>query len=222
MKKHLGIGLAFLVLFIVFTVLVKVVDVQPVGRQGTDVGFASLNKDFREFTGESKTIYKVTEIFGYIGLAAAGIFAVIGLLQLIKRKSLKKVDADILLLGGLYAVFLMCYILFEKIVINYRPPFGAEDALEASFPSSHTLLLLGIMASTVMQILYRIKQKGLRVFCSSLCCVIALIVVIGRAICGIHWLTDILGGLLLAISLSWIYYGFAFASRQMTERSKEE
>lgn len=221
MKKHLSIGLGILVVFIVFAVLLKVVDVQPIGRQGSDVGFATWNGNFRDFTGENQTVYRVTEVFGYIGLTAAGVFAVIGLLQLIRRKSLKKVDSDILLLGGLYAVLLVCYILFEKIVINYRPPFGAEDALEPSFPSSHTLLLLGIMASTVMQVLYRLKQKGLRVFCSSLCCLIALVVVIGRAICGIHWLTDIIGGLLLSVSLCWIYYALAF-SEGRAAKSKEE
>lgn len=214
MKKHLGIGLGLLILFLVFTVLVEYVDVKPIGRQGTDVGFASVNEDFHNFFGESKTIYKVTEIVGYIGIAAAGIFAVIGLLQLIKRKSLWKVDKDILLLGGLYAVLLVCYILFEKILINYRPPFCAEDALEASYPSSHTLMLLGIMASTVMQVLYRLKDSKLRVFCSSLCGVIALVVIIGRAVCGVHWFTDIIGGLLLSAALSWIYYAVAFAAKK--------
>ncbi|MBO4695916.1 MAG: phosphatase PAP2 family protein [Lachnospiraceae bacterium] len=214
MKKHLGIGLGILVLFLVFTVLVKTVDVQPIGRQGTDVGFASINEGFNKFFGENETVYKITEAVGYIGLCAAGIFAVIGLLQLIKRKSLKKVDADILLLGGLYAVLLLCYILFEKIVINYRPVYGTEDALEASFPSTHTLMLLGIMASTVMQVLYRVKKKGMRAFCSSLCSAIALVVIIGRAVCGVHWFTDIIGGLLLAVSLSWIYYAVAFAAKK--------
>ena len=216
MKKHVWIGLGLLALFIVFTVLCVVVDVKPIGRQGTDVGFATINESFNNFTGEHEKCYDITEKAGYLAAIPIFAFGLIGLLQLIRRKSLFKVDSDILLLGGFYVVLGICYILFEKLVINYRPKFGppSEWEPEPSYPSSHTLLFVGVMATAVMQILARVKTNAMRLILSAACIVSALGVVVGRAACGVHWLTDICGGILLAGALSWLYYAFAFAGKE--------
>ena len=118
MKKHVWIGLGLLAAFVVFTVLVVLVDVKPIGRQGTDVGFATINESFNNFTGEHEKCYDLTEKAGYLAAIPVFAFGLIGLLQLTRRKSLLKVDSDILLLGGLYVVLGICYVLFEKLVIN--------------------------------------------------------------------------------------------------------
>lgn len=211
MKKHLCIGFVLLFVFIIFTGLVCSVDLKPIGRQESEVGFASLNADFHALCGEHEGLYKVTEILGLAAVPAIAVFGVLGLVQWIKRKSIIKVDRDILLLGGLYAVLLLCYILFEKVIINFRPPFGTEDALEASYPSSHSLLLLAVMTTTVMQIVKRVENKGIRGLLAGLCIAIGLVVICGRAVCGVHWLTDIIGGVLLAAALCFIYYALAFS-----------
>ena len=216
MKKHVWIGLGLLAAFLVFTVLVVLVDVKPIGRQGTDVGFATINESFNSFTGEHEKCYDLTEKAGYLAAIPIFAFGLIGLLQLIRRKSLLKVDSDILLLGGLYVVLGICYVLFEKLVINYRPKFGPPEEweLEPSYPSSHTLLFVAVMATAVMQIAIRVKKNTTRILLSAACIASALFVVIGRAVCGVHWFTDICGGILLAGALSWLYYAFAFAGKQ--------
>ena len=223
MKKHVWIGLGLLAAFVVFTVLVVLVDVKPIGRQGTDVGFATINESFNKFTGEHEKCYDLTEKAGYLAAIPVFAFGLIGLLQLIRRKSLLKVDSDILLLGGFYVVLGICYVLFEKLVINYRPKFGPPEEweLEPSYPSSHTLLFVAVMATAIMQIAARVKSQTMRIVLSAACIASALFVIIGRAVCGVHWFTDIFGGILLAGALSWLYYAFAFAGKEYPDTPQQ-
>lgn len=214
MKKHLIIGFSLLAVFIVFTVLVSFVDVKAIGRQGSDVGFAMANETFRNFTGYHEGLYDFTEILGYLCFVPIAVFGLLGLWQMVQRKSLLKVDKDILLLGCFYAVLLAAYVLFEKLVINYRPEFAGETVLEPSYPSSHTLLFGGIMATTVMQLLKRIRNSAVKWI--AVCAVVlsAILVVFGRLFSGVHWLTDILGGMLLGTSLVWMYFAVAFVGKK--------
>lgn len=214
MKKHLIIGFSLLAVFIVFTVLVSFVDVKAIGRQGSDVGFATANETFRNFTGYHEGLFDFTEILGYLCFVPIAVFGLLGLYQMVKRKSLLKVDKDILLLGCFYAVLLAAYVLFEKLVINYRPEFAGETVLEPSYPSSHTLLFGGIMATTVMQLLKRIRNSAVKWI--AVCAVVlsAILVVFGRLFSGVHWLTDILGGMLLGTSLVWMYFAVAFVGKK--------
>ena len=220
MKKHLIIGLSLLAVFIVFTVLVSTVDVKPIGRQGSDVGFAKANETFRDFTGYREGLYDFTEKLGYLCFVPIAVFGLMGLYQLIKRKSLWKVDKDIILLGCFYAVLLAAYVLFENLVINYRPEFGGETVLEPSYPSSHTLLFGGVMATTVMQLLKRFKNSTVKWIAVCAAVVSAVLVVAGRLFSGVHWLTDIIAGLLLGTSLGWIYYAVAFANKKEEKAEK--
>lgn len=211
MKKNLLIGAGLLVLFVIFTILVKTVDVKTIGRQGTDVGMATVNEAFRNATGYHKNLYRATEVVGYLAFAVIAVFGLIGLWQLIQRKSLWKVDRDILVLGGFYVVVLGCYVLFEKLVINYRPICDGDETLEASYPSSHTLLFVAVMATAIMQIAKRVRKMQMRAVLMVACVMVGGFVIIGRAMCGVHWLTDIIGGLILAAALVWLYYALALA-----------
>ncbi len=214
MKKHLVIGFSLLAVFIVFTVLVSFVDVKAIGRQGSDVGFATANETFRNFTGYHEGLYDFTEILGYLCFVPIAVFGLLGLWQMVQRKSLMKVDKDILLLGCFYALLLAAYVLFEKLVINYRPEFAGETVLEPSYPPSHTLLFGGVMATTVMQLLKRIRNSAVKWI--AVCAVVlsAILVVFGRLFSGVHWLTDILGGMLLGTSLVWMYFAVAFVGKK--------
>ncbi len=194
------------ILFAVLIVLVKTVDVQQIGPEGTSIGFAGINKTMNEATGLNMTLYKITEVLGLLALAVAGCFALLGLVQLIKRKSFAKVDPEIYALAGLYVVVLMLYVIFEKVIINYRPVIMPdEEHVEASFPSSHTMLGFVIMGSTFIVIDKYIKNESI---CKSIRIVSILIliaIVLGRLFSGVHWLTDILGGVLISSALLFIF-----------------
>ena len=124
--------------------------------------------------------------------------------QLISRKSLKKVDADLYLLGALYAVIMGVYVFFEICIINYRPIILYVD-LEASFPSSHTMIVLCIMSTAIFQFNRRIHNNIVKKAVNGASILLIAITIIVRLISGVHWFTDIIGGLLIGTSLILFY-----------------
>lgn len=191
--------------FILWTVLISFIDVKPIGPQESCVGFAILNGFFHNLTGVNMTLYTITDWLGLVPVFVALMFAFLGLAQWIKRKNILKIDYSILTLGGFYLLVIALYILFENVVINYRPTL-INGYLEVSYPSSTTLLVLTVMPTAIMQIKTRIKNKICR---KTLCVSIALFIgfmVIGRLVSGVHWVTDIIGGALLSAGLVTLYY----------------
>lgn len=190
------------VLFLLLIVLVKTVDTATVEATGKTMGLYTLNGGFHALTGVNMFWYKLTQALGIFLILVAGGFAFLGLHQLIKRKSLLKVDRCLLCLGGLYAVLIVLYAFFEKVIINYRPIImDGKLAAEASFPSSHTMLVCVVMGSAVMLIPHYVKDAKIRQILQIVCLLVILITVIGRLICGVHWFTDILGGVLISMTL---------------------
>ena len=203
-NKTLFAAAILLVAFAVWTVLVCCVDVRPIGPQGSAVGFAALNRLFHTLTGVHMTLYVITDWLGLVPLAFAMGFALLGLFQWVRRKRLRQVDPSLLILGGFYLIVGAAYVLFEFLVVNYRPVL-IEGFLEASYPSSTTLLMLCIMPTALMQLNIRIQNLRFRRWTSSLIIVFTAFMVIGRLLSGVHWLTDIIGGTLLSAGLVTLY-----------------
>ena len=156
--KSLLFGALFFIGFIIWTVLIQIVDVQPAGQNGTDIGFATINCYFHKLTGAHMVIYTITDWLGLVPIFICLIFAGIGLVQLIQRKNLFKVDSDILVLGIYYIIVIFGYLLFEMIPINYRPIL-IDGFMEASYPSSTTLLVLSVMPTLWFQAKRRMKNE---------------------------------------------------------------
>lgn len=203
-KKKFLVGAGFLAAFVLWTVLVSLVDIRPSGPNGSSVGFAALNGYVHAFTGVNFRLYTVTDWLGLVPIGVAFGFALLGLAQWIKRKSLLKVDRSLLALGGFYLVVLAAYIFFEIVVINYRPVL-IDGYLEASYPSSTTMLVMCVMPAAMMQLRGRIKNRVLRRCVMILIAVFIAFMVIGRLVSGVHWLTDIIGGVLISTGLVMIY-----------------
>ena len=203
-KKKFLIGAGFLAAFVLWTVLVRFVDVRAVGPNGSRVGFAALNGSVHVLTGVNFLLYTVTDWLGLVPIGTAFAFALLGLTQWIKRKSLWKVDRSLLVLGGFYLVVLAAYIFFEIVVINYRPVLIGGH-LEASYPSSTTMLVMCVMPAAMMQLRGRIKNRVLRRCVMILIAVFTAFMVMGRLLSGVHWLTDIIGGALLSTGLVIMY-----------------
>ena len=207
LNKSLIAGIVLFVAFAVFTVLVKVVDVAAVGPLGSKIGFSKMNNSIFEGIGTSDTWYSISEVFGIFALIVAGVFVIVGLVQLIRRKNLKLVDNHILALGVFYVVVAMAYIFFEVLVINHRPVL-AQGVLEASYPSSHSMLAVCILSSAIIEIkkLFENKKK-LIITLDAISVVVMVIIVLGRLLSGMHWFTDIIGGILLSLALVFLYHG---------------
>ena len=150
------------------------------------------------------TIYIITDWLGLIPIFVCMIFGGIGFLQLVRRRSLFKVDYDIILLGIYYVIVIFCYLIFEILPINYRPIL-IEGRLEASYPSSTTLLVLSVMPTLIEQIHCRVRNVVLKRIIYSLAICFSAFMVIGRLVSGVHWFTDIVGGVLLSAGLFCMY-----------------
>ena len=206
-KKMLVWGVSLLWVFVLWTVLVRFVDVRAIGPRESLVGFATLNGYVHSLTGMHMSLYEITDWLGLVPIAVALGFAVLGLVQWIKRKSLLKVDRSILVLGGFYMIVIAVYIVFEMVVINYRPVL-INGYLEASYPSSTTMLVLCVMPTAIMQLRTRIKNEIRKRGVISAILVFIAFMVIGRLISGVHWFSDIIGGALLSAGLVMSYHAF--------------
>lgn len=203
-KKSLSMGIISLAMFAVWTVLILTVDVQPLGQNGTSIGFATFNCWFHHFTGVNMAIYTITDWMGLVPVVICLVFAGIGLVQLIKRRSIFRVDADIMILGVYFVIVFLAYAIFEIIPINYRPIL-IEGRMEASYPSSTTLLVLSVMPALVEQIKRRLSGIRVKQIITIAAIAFSIFMVTGRLISGVHWFTDIVGGELLSAGLYMLY-----------------
>ena len=217
-KALISLSTVFIILFIIWTVLVKFVDTAPIGPQRSSVGFSHLNEYIRNLIGVNMTLYKVTDWLGILPLLIASGFAVLGLTQLIARKRLFKVDKSILLLGVFYCSVIFVFFFFEKVIINYRPVL-IDGILEGSYPSSTTLLFTTVMPTAILELSVRIKRGKTRVFILSVLAIITAFSVVGRIIAGVHWITDIIGGLFISAGLDLIYIAFRGISVKIEEKN---
>lgn len=209
-KKTIFMGGILMVLFVIFTILVKTVNVGAVGPENSVVGFSGINKAFFDFPGQNGFCYHLSEYIGYFSFLVVFLFALYGVYELIKRKSFKKIDKQIVALGIFYVVVAVFFAVFEKVIINYRPVIeDIEEGLEASYPSTHVLIIVCIMGSTsiVLSSLYRGSGSKPVVAACVISFVLAVIGVIARLFSGVHWLTDVFGGLLLSMSLLTMFRG---------------
>ena len=219
-RRDLVTGTALLAAFVLWTALVQLVDVRPVGQNGTCVGFAAFNVWFHGLTGVHMVLYAITDWLGLVPVAVCLGFGAMGATQLVGRRSLLAVDPDLLLLGVHYVLVAAAYLLFEAFPINYRP-IPIDGVMEASYPSSTTLLVLGVMPTLAYQAVRRMKSslaKGAVAFVAAF----SALMVAGRLVSGVHWATDIVGSILLAAGLFAMYrYAVARADARLTTARSE-
>ena len=204
-KKNLVISLSLLAAFALWTIALIYIDVQAIGPGSSSVGLATINAMFHDWTGVHMVIYTITDWLGLVPVAFGFGFAILGLVQWIKRKKLCKVDFSIFVLGGFYIIVLAAYLLFEVYVVNYRPVL-INGYLEASYPSSTTMLVMCVMPTAMMQLNSRIQNAAFRQCVRFLIALFIGFMVIGRLLSGVHWLTDIISGALLSAGLVMVYH----------------
>ena len=203
-QRNFCIATCTLLAFLLWTVAIQFVDMQEIGPRESTVGFATINHFVHTLTGVHMSLYTITDWLGLVPLVFVIGFALLGLIQWIKRKHVLKVDYNILILGGFYIVVMAVYVLFEMLVVNYRPVLIC-GILEASYPSSTTMLVMCVMPTAIMQFNTRIKNNVLKQCVASAMIGFIVFMVIGRLVSGVHWFTDIIGGALLSTGLVLMY-----------------
>ena len=221
-KRNLLTGALLISAFALWTVLIHCVDVHPVGQNGTKIGVAAFNVWFHQLTGVHMTIYTITDWLGLVPIFICLCFGALGFVQLVKRRSLLRVDPDLILLGVYYVIVIACYLIFEMIPINYRPVL-IEGRLEASYPSSTTLLVLSVMPTLMFQANRRVSNAMIRKAVAVFVIAFSAFMVIGRLISGVHWATDIIGSVLLSAGLYMLYRSAVLYSdkAKRADRSKD-
>ena len=221
-KRFFSLAAISGVCFILLIVLLRFLDVAPIGAEGTHIGLSRLNGRVFDLIGEHLIWYYITDWLGIAAILTAAGFATGGLVQWIRRKAIYKVDRELLLLGGLYLLLMVLYVFFERVIVNFRPVImpGAAHP-EASFPSSHTMMVCVIMGSAALLIGKYVKRKTLRTCLRWLCVVLVGVTVAGRLISGVHWLTDIAGGILISVTLLSLYAGAIQACGDYTIRLEQ-
>ena len=203
-SRSLCAGTALLAAFACWTVLIRCADVRPAGPNGSTVGLAAFNVWFHHTAGVHMPLYTVTDWLGLVPIAVCLGFAVLGFRQMTGRRSLPKVDRDLLLLGGYYILVIFAYLFFEMVPINYRPVL-IGGSLEASYPSSTTLLVLSVMPTLKYQIDRRCGAPVIRRIVTVSAVLFSSFMVVGRLLSGVHWVTDIIGSVFLSQGLFMIY-----------------
>lgn len=202
------IAVSLLLSFVGWTIALVLVDVQAIGAQETKLGFATVNQFVHNAIGVRMWLYELTDWLSIIPLFCVLMLAGIGVIQWIKRKQLLKVDRDLLVLGIFYVTVILLFFIFEILEINYRPIL-IQGKLEASYPSSTTLLVSCVMPTTAIQCNARIKNKIWRGILGLIVGIFTCFMIIARFLSGVHWMTDIIGGILLGggiITLYWAIY----------------
>ena len=203
MKKIIDYLLPMILLFvfIVFTILVKTVDVHYISGVGY-LGFYNVNMSIYQSVielGKTGTFDKLTDIGLYLSFAVVLVFAVIGLVQLIKRKSLKKVDPIIYVLLATYVISVAFYFIFEIVKIN-ASPLSTPEKIKASYPSSHILFFSVFLSTGVIALFHYLNANKIIKLCSYvLVAIVCLMFSISRLYSGQHYLTDVIGSVLLSL-----------------------
>ena len=215
-KRNIILSVVLTIVSVVYTYLVKTIDVKSIGPNNSKVGFSRLNNLFSNLVGTHMTIYKITEILGLVVILIVGIYALLGLIQLIKRKSLLKVDSELYGLAGLYVLMAAVYVLFEKFIINYRPVL-IDGELEASYPSSHTILAICICISSLIVSKKYLDEKYLKI--THVVTILLLLgVFLGRVASGVHWISDIIGGVIISATLLMYFYTYYETHKKRTRK----
>ena len=203
-KQNFCTGVFFLLLFLIWTMLVMNYDVQNIGVNGSSVGFAVLNSTVHKLFGTDMALYFITDWLGLVPVFICLCIAFFGMCQLFKRKDLFRVDFDILILGIYYIIVFSIYLSFEMIPINYRPIL-INGAMEVSYPSSTTLLVLSIMPTLCFQIKRRVSNRTVVQMICIFSYLFSAFMAVCRLVSGVHWFSDILGSVFISFGLFYIY-----------------
>ena len=192
------------VLSTLFTIIIAFVDKGNIGPNASDVGLSHFNKFFKNLIGQNELFYTISKVFGLLIFGIVLAYFIVAIIQIIKRKSIRKVDKKIWILGIFYIILALIYFAFELLKINYRPVL-VDGKLEPSYPSSHTLFAVFICVTAFYTNNKLITNKKIKLISNTIVSLVGIITIIGRVLSGVHWITDVMGGLLISTTLALAY-----------------
>ncbi len=205
LNKYSLMGLGFLFIFLILLILLMSVD--KASNIYKEIGLYNFNKIFlvdyynESWDGFSDVILYISILF-ILGLIIYGIY------QLYKRKSLFKVDKDIILTGFGFVFIIIIWFIFDKFIdINYRP-IAVNGSAQTSFPSTHVMLACFSLLATTRIILKRnTNELKYNIITYGGVSILVILCSLGRILSKMHWTTDVLGAIFISLAIFFIIIG---------------
>lgn len=225
-SKGFLISAILFVVTIIFSIGAAKCDVAEVGINSVKVGYSSMNDAFYNFIGGAegfhKSFYSISEALGYLSFLFIAGFALLGAYQLYKRKSIKKVNPSIIVMGVMFVFVLVLYVAFDKLGLNLRPLImPGEASLEPSFPSSHAMLACVIHGAGILEIDEVMFPCIGRTILKIVMAAMMLVIVFCRLFSGAHWLSDIIAGVLISGVVVSLFYAIKTLIREKRKKKSE-
>lgn len=153
-----------------------------------------------------------TNIFKFFSFFASDIFVIILSLFLILLSVFSKKKGR----GVGFVFILLLTVLFNqglKLIIARDRPTIKQIVTESnySFPSGHTMIIVVITALLLFYIWQGKGKKHVKVILTILLSLLALLVMLSRIYLGVHYFSDIIGGITASsLLLSIVYYYYTF------------
>lgn len=196
-KIWLVLSVVSLVAFVVWTLVVAFVDVDQ-------VGLSHLNQWFWQRCGKHEVWEQITKWLGYLCILAVVGLVAWQIVQWVRRKSLWRVDKNLLFFDVIGIIFFALYIFFEIVIVNYRPLLD-NGVAKASYPSTHTLLFATVLPLLIWQVWHYLKNRPWRIVLTVLLTIVLAVGIVGRLFSGVHWFTDIVAGVIASCFLDGLY-----------------
>ncbi|MBQ0071593.1 MAG: phosphatase PAP2 family protein [Spirochaetales bacterium] len=202
MKKTIRQAACTLAAFLFLLLLLCFVDRGHIGAMGTEVGLSSINGFFFKTFGRSDLFDKLSDVVFLLTFLYPAFFGVMGIVELIQKKDLKKVHKSLLAFIPVFVLLVVLYLLFTKVSPNYRPVL-TEEGLEESFPSSHVMvsIMFSLTGLTMFRDFHFKLNSAISKTVETAAFVLPCLVAVFRLLSGMHWFTDVLGGIFLGAFL---------------------
>ena len=242
-RLFLILGFLFMVLFCVLTFCLTTVDIGNIPFENQDgslasplatqrLGLSSINKSFHKAFPYNDSFYKLSKIASIFMFMILALPVIYGVLDLIEAKGLKNLNRRNYVILCYLALIAILYVFFDHVVLNYRPVvMDMEEYLDAghaaaSYPSTHALLSTTIGGLGIVESLRRFKKPWLKWVSLACISVISVVVLLSRTFAGVHWLTDIVAGVLFGLSMVFLYISVSSVidaeSKEKAEASAEK
>ncbi len=218
MKKIINLytilGFSFLALFLLLIILLSI-DRATITFAGKEVGLSHLN-NLVSYKFDD-TLDKVSDVLFYFSFSGVILGVVLGIMQLVKNKSLFAVDTKILFFGIFVILAIIFWLVFDKgLKINYRP----IDPTEGSFPSTHVFMTTFFMLAAHNLLCSLFKGNNIVKYGSLAVAIIFIVLVtIFRVSSGMHYITDVIGGLFIGLSFYFLAFGLGKAFVKQEENA---
>ena len=201
---------AAVLVFVVGTALMAIVLVMI----HTNSGFARLDRSVSLFGAHHATALSTrflrfyTQLGGALVIVPLGV--VVAIVETIRQRSVAVVVFLTLVVGG---QFLVANVI-KAIVDRARPNFDQLTGFSgSSFPSGHAVAAAACLAAFAL-VIGRRRSITVRAILAGLAVGLATGIACCRVMLGVHWLTDVLGGL----ALGWAWFALcsiAFGGRRL-------